>query len=56
MTGSSICSIRSMRSSSCELRTLIVLFLQQLSLHGIPISGLLEVLEETLEEDDWFNW
>ena len=38
------------------LRTLIVLFLQQLFLHAIPISGPLEVLKEALEEDDWFNW
>ena len=35
---------------------MIVLFLQQLSLHAIPTSGPLEELEEALEgsEDDWY--
>ena len=58
MTGSSICSMRSKRSSSCLERTLIVLFLQQLSLHGIGSSGPLEVLEVTLEgsEDNLYIW
>ena len=61
MTGSSICSMRSKRSSSYLERTLIVLFLQQLSLQAIGSSGPLEELEEleeTLEgsEDDLYNW
>ena len=58
MTGSSICSMRSKRSSSYLERTLIVLFLQQLSLYAIGSSGPLEELEETLEgsEDDLYNW
>ena len=56
MIGSLICSMRSKISSSCLLRTLIVLFLQQLSLHAIPASGPLEELEEALEgsKDDWY--
>ena len=58
MIGSSICSMRSKKSSSCLERTLIVLFLQQLSLHAMSSSGPLEELEETLEgsEDDLYNW
>ena len=58
MIGSSIYSMRSRISSSCLLRTLIDLFLQQLSLHVIPTFGPLEELEQVLEgsEDDWYNW
>ena len=58
MTRSSIYSMRSRISFSCLLRTLIVLFLQQLSLHAIPTSGPLEELEEALEgsEDNWYIW
>ena len=50
--------MRSKRSSSCLERTLIVLFLQQLSLQAKGSSGPLEELEETLEvsEDDLYNW
>ena len=47
--------MRSRISSSCLLSTLIVLFLQQISLHAIPTFGPLEELEEALE-DDWYNW
>ena len=42
MLGSSIASMRSKRSSSCLLSTLMVL--QQPSLHGVGSSGPLEVL------------
>ena len=58
MTGSSINSMRSRINSSCLLRTLIVLFLQQLSLHAMPMFGPLEELEDALEgsEDDWYIW
>ena len=49
MTGSSICSIRSNSKSSCLERTLIVLFLQQLSLQAKGSSGPLEELEDALE-------
>ena len=58
ITGSSMCFVRSKISNSCLLRTLIVLFLQQLSIHDIGASGPPEVLEEALEgsEDDWFSW
>ena len=50
--------MRSRISSSYLLRAMIVLFLQQLSLHAMGGSGPLEVLEEALEgsEDDWYNW
>ena len=50
--------MRFKRSSSCLERTLIVLFLQQLSLQARVSSGPLEELEETLEdsEDDLYNW
>ena len=50
--------MRSRISPSYLLRTLIVLFLQQLSLHAMGASGPLEVLEEALEgsEDDKYNW
>ena len=58
MTRSSIYSMRSKSSSSCLERTLIVLFLQQLSVQARISSMLLEELEETLEgsEDDLYNW
>ena len=58
MTGSSICSRRSKSSSSCLERTLIVLFLQQLSWQAKISSVPLEELEDTLEvsEDDLYNW
>ena len=52
--GFSTFSIRSRRSSSCWLRTLTDLFLQQLSLHPILMSRPLEMLDDSLEDDDWF--
>ena len=58
MIGSSICSIRSNSKSSCLERTLIVLFLQQLSLQARISSVPLEELDGTLEvsKDDLYNW
>ena len=36
------------------VRKLTDLFLQQLLLHPILISGLLEMLDDSLEDEDWF--
>ena len=54
MMGSSIASMRSKRSSSYLFNTLMVLFLQQPSLHGVGSSGLLEVLVLEESEDDLY--
>ena len=53
MLGSSIASMRSKRSSSYLLSTLMVL--QQPSLHGVGSSGPLEVLVLEGLEDDLYN-
>ena len=50
-------SIMSRRSSSCLVRTLIVLLLQQLSLQAIVVFGPLEELGEVPEEEEgWSSW
>ena len=54
MIGSSITSMRSKRSSSCLFNTLMVLFLQQPSLHGVGSSRPLEVLVLEDSEDDLY--
>ena len=54
--GSSTFSIKVSKGSSCWLRTLTDLFLQQLSLHPILMSGPLEMLDDSLEDDDWLIW